>query len=88
MPTYYDPVLGILIGLIPPLGNLRCILVIDDKNDSRIFYDPAANPDIDSSLSTQKELNGILNTVCLTKDFDGMNFEKAIDHLKKIKRGV
>ena len=87
LPTYYDQVLGILIGTIPPLGNLKCLLIIDDKNDSKMFYDPSANPDRSLKEASQMELGKVLNSVLSTDRFDGLDFLATIDELMKIKRG-
>jgi hypothetical protein len=34
--------LGILIGIIPPLGDIICIMLIDRTDKIRIHYDPEA----------------------------------------------
>ncbi|MBN1539726.1 MAG: MarR family transcriptional regulator [Candidatus Thermoplasmatota archaeon] len=87
LPTYYDQVLGILIGTIPTLGNLKCLLIIDEKNDTKMFYDPSANPDDELKEASQVEMGRILNSVLATDRFDGLDFLATIDELMKIKRG-
>jgi hypothetical protein len=39
---WYDPALGILIGIIPPLGDILSILIIDRDDRIRQHYDPDA----------------------------------------------
>lgn len=34
---------GILIGISPQLGNIPCILIIDDHNEIQLFYDQTKN---------------------------------------------
>ncbi|MDG6224599.1 MAG: hypothetical protein QCI82_03700 [Candidatus Thermoplasmatota archaeon] len=37
---WYDRSRGILIGIIPPLDDMLCIIMIDRKNRIRVHYDP------------------------------------------------
>jgi hypothetical protein len=39
---WYDKSKGILIGIIPPLGDIICIMLIDRTDRIRIHYDPEA----------------------------------------------
>ena len=39
---WYNSSLGILIGIIPPLGDIICIMLIDRTDKIRIHYDPEA----------------------------------------------
>jgi hypothetical protein len=39
---WYDQGKGILIGTIPPLGNVICIVIVDQYDQLRIHYDPDA----------------------------------------------
>ena len=37
---WYDRSRGILIGIIPPLGDILTFLIIDRRNQVRVHYDP------------------------------------------------
>ncbi len=87
LPIFYDQVLGVLIGTIPPLGNIKCFLIIDDRNDSRVFYDPKANPDEEGRNSSRKDLISLLTRVLDTDRFKGMDFNDILDEIMMFKRG-
>jgi transcriptional regulator with XRE-family HTH domain len=87
LPVYYDQILGILIGTIPPLGNIKCLLIIDDGSNSRIYYDPEANPDKVSGDRSLEELRTILERIFDSENFSGSSFDEILDELMILGRG-
>jgi hypothetical protein len=87
LPQYYDEVMGILIGTIPPLGNIKCILIIDNQNNSKLFYDPSSNPDMRSRDEFIEDLKETLNSITGTNSFKKLSFEDCIDLIISKKRG-
>ena len=47
---------GITIGIIPALGNVGCILLVDNSGSMRMFYDPERMPDREGRDRTVGEL--------------------------------
>jgi transcriptional regulator len=57
---WYDAKKGILVGITPQLGNLACIMLIDAKNKTRIFFDQERNRDRKEKARVMSELLKVL----------------------------
>jgi len=57
-----DGAKGALVGLIPDLGSLACLLVMDVAGEVRIFYDPERIEDQDRRIRQRAELKELLSS--------------------------
>ena len=57
---WQDHYKGVLIGITPQLGNLVCVMIIDQNNNIRIFYDQAKNKNKVEAEKTIEQLKKLL----------------------------
>ena len=85
---WYDAERGVLVGLTPQLGNLVCVLLIDDSNRPRLFYDQSRNPDEDVKRRTLRELVHVLEVTIGVVVGPGVDFDAIVTAItQKAKRG-
>ncbi len=48
---WFDASKGVLIGITPQLGNLHCLIFIDNQNKIRTFFDQSKNEDRELAAS-------------------------------------
>ena len=85
---WYDAERGVLVGLTPQLGNLVCVLLIDDSNRPRLFYDQSTNPDEDVKRRTLRELVHVLEVTIGVVVGPGVDFDAIVTAItQKAKRG-
>jgi hypothetical protein len=59
-----DATKGALIGIIPDLENMACLIMVDESGQIQYFYDPERNNDHGLRVKQRKELEDLLKT-CL-----------------------
>lgn len=79
---WQDAKKGVLIGISPQLGNMGCIMAIDENNKIRIFYDQRNNMDPGTKKKVLDDLERILN------DSIGIKIEKDEEFKDLIKEIV
>ena len=74
---------GVLIGVVPQLGNLACIMMIDSANRSRVFFDQDGNDDREARAKTMDELRSVLDAVLGVDVAEDANFKTIIKTIIK-----
>ena len=76
-----DAAKGVTIGIIPALGNVGCILLVDNRGALRMFYDPERMSDRKERESVVSELRYLIMDI-MEMDIGIANQMKVI--VKKI----
>jgi hypothetical protein len=85
---WYDAERGVLVGVTPQLGNLVCVLLIDDSNRPRLFYDQSRNPDGEVKRRTMEEMVGTIEASLGVVLGPGVEFDEVVSAItKKAERG-
>ncbi len=77
---WYDARLGVLIGITPQLGNLPCLLLIDDTNRVRLVFDQVDNPDPSAREVVMSELHVVLKRTL------GLDIAAEVDFKQMVNR--
>ncbi len=80
---WYDERRGVLIGVTPQLGNLACIMIIDDGNRPRVFFDQERNEDAEVRRRTMDELRAVLDTALGLEVDQDAAFRTIIDEITR-----
>lgn len=54
---------GILIGISPQLGNIPCILILDDHNEIQLFYDQTNNSNAQIKKKIYTKMQDLLKNI-------------------------
>ncbi len=78
---WYDQKRGALIGISPQLGNLSCIMLIDDENEVRVFYDPKSARDREVRRRTIKEMTEVVRDAFGLRLSTKLKFREVLDEI-------
>ena len=75
---------GLLVGIIPQLGNIACLVVMDDSDRMQMFYDPAGSGVRDPKGNRMTELRTVLEDALGVELPEGQSFKELAGELPKL----
>lgn len=82
----YDEYHGFLVGIVPQLDNISCLMIIDSNNKPKLFFDQDGNNDKMKRAGTMKEIRTVIEGAVGLRIDVKRSFRQILDQLIE-KRG-